>query len=101
MIYPDSKKIASVIIGRMKDGKSEEGAPVKPEFQSDDELTGLHSASEDMVSAMKDGSPAKYMSALRSFIDQHHALVNSPLAQTDQRQKQEVEDAGTYEYPEK
>jgi hypothetical protein len=100
MIFPDSKKVATVIIGRMnKEGKSEGGAPVKPEFQSDDSLTGLHSASEDMVSAMKEGSPAKYMDALRSFIDQHHTLVNSPMSQTPQRVRQEEEDAGQYEYP--
>lgn len=100
MIFPDKKKIASVIVGRMdKEGHSEGGGPVKPEFQSDDDLTGLHSASEDMVSAMKEGSPGKYMTALRSFMDQHQALVNSPLSQTPQRVKQEQEDAGTYEYP--
>ncbi len=101
MIFPDHKKVASVIIARMgKDGGSEGDVAVKPEEQMDEELHGLHSAAEDMMSAMKEGSAHKYMSAMRSFIDQHHALVNEPLVETHQREKEERETDYEKSYPE-
>lgn len=101
MIFPDSKKAASIIVSRMDDkGASTGGAPVKPEYQSDESLMGLHNASEDMMAAIKEGSPDSYMKAMRSFIDQHQALVNSPLEQTPQREKEDWETADEKEYPE-
>ncbi len=100
MIFPNAKKAASIIVSKMDDkGESTGGAPVKPEFQIDDSLTGLHSAREDMMAAIKEGSPGNYMKAMRSFIDQHHALVNSPMAQTPQREREDWEHAGEKEYP--
>lgn len=98
MIFPDHKKAASVIVGRMGE---EGGGAVKPEFEMDDSLQGLHGASEDMMSAIKEGSPGKYMKAMRSFIDQHNAVINEPLAETPQRDKESYENAGEKEYWEK
>lgn len=75
MIIPDKKRAMMTIMSkRSPQGESLSGpAPMKPEISKTEpgEPDGLHAASEDMMAAMHEKSPQKFMEALSNFLELH------------------------------
>jgi hypothetical protein len=102
MLFPDPKKVATVIVSKMHpDGGHSNGVEVKPEEHMQPEMHGLHSSMTDFMEAMSNKSPDGMHKAMSSYLDQHHALVNQSLSKTTQDERFRKEHEGEYEYPEK
>lgn len=77
MFFDDHKKAVTTIMSRRKpDGsKSMDNVPMKAEVvkTSDGEEDGRHVASQEMLGALHEKSPMKFMEALANFIDIHQS----------------------------
>ena len=103
MLIPNPKKAATVIVNRLKpeSGESSDKGEFKHEESMEPEMHGMHSAMEDLLSAMNEKSSIGMHKAMSSYLDQHRALVNRPLAKTPQDDKFTREHEDEYSYPEK
>jgi len=64
MIIPDRKKIATILSGKM----GGEMSPMKPEEESGDDDKALHLLAEDAITAVKSGSAADFVKAMKAFM---------------------------------
>lgn len=78
MFMADKKKPSTVIVARMKAGKSEE-APAETNEMGDevDSSIGLDSAAEEILAAVKSGDAKALKEALSSFME----LCESPATE--------------------
>lgn len=79
MIIPDDKKRIASIISSRKSAKGEDlgAAPMKSESVRDEsgEIDGLHVASKDILAAIHEKSPEKFMNALMNWQDIHASRI--------------------------
>lgn len=77
----DHKKAIATMIAKRdpKDGTMST-APMKAEITKDDDgaLDGRHSAAEDMIMAIKEGSAQKLMEAMVNFHAIHESMEDEP-----------------------
>lgn len=69
IIGDDKKKLATIILSKMRPDGSADSQDVKPEKQMDEKNEGLHAACEDILQAINDKSPGDLLVALKAFFD--------------------------------
>ncbi len=79
MFFDDHKKAITTMMSRRgpKGGAKVMGpASMKPEVvkTEDGEMDGRHAAAQDAMAAMHEKSPAKFMEAMKNFIDIHQSM---------------------------
>lgn len=70
MIIPDSKKIVSVILGKMRPDGHESMASMKNEEELDVSDAALKAIAEDLLMAFKNDSAHDLMVALKAFMSE-------------------------------
>ena len=82
MIIPEDKKRITTIMNMRKSAKGENlgASPLKPEIvkTADGEMDGRHLASQEMLHAIHEKSPEKFMNALMNFQDLHQSMKELP-----------------------
>lgn len=72
MIMPNPKKVATVIVSKMRDGH-ETHQEVKPEEAIDEHHEALKAIAEDIMHAMESKSAHSLATAMKAFIAHHES----------------------------
>lgn len=83
MLIPDKKKMASVIVTRLRD----ESKPIKEEIgedrYEDETAAAVRAMTERLMEAFKEGDIASAMQALRDIHDAHHEQPTEEQIESD------------------
>ena len=80
-MFFDEKKAMTTIMGRRKANGERTMAPTPMKMErvmnEGGEVDGKHIAAQEMMAAMKEGSPQKYSEALCNFMDIHKSATET------------------------